>query len=164
MPIIIVAILVIALALYARKRNMDEIRRMEEECARKTALHEQRLEREAREVDAQCAGKPLEEQIRIRKDFCARLEADMKRHQARAKEIERRRKEAERTKEVSHGMSPGTQGALFFMAGVAVGSMGKKHGCHGASRHRDKSYGCGCTCEACLEGRHEDCHEDCELW
>lgn len=164
MPVIIVAILGIALVLYVRKRNMDEIRRMREESARESALYEQRLEREAREVDAKCAGKPVEEQVRIRDEFCARLEADMKRHQARFKEIERQRKAAERAKEERHGMSPGTQGALLFMAGAAVGSMGKKRGCSGASARRDRSHGCGCTCEACLEGRHEDCHGDCELW
>ena len=164
MPVIIVAILGIAFVLYVRKRNMDEIRRMREESARESALYEQRLEREAREVDAKCAGKPVEEQVRIREEFCARLEADMKRHQARFKEIERQRKATERAKEARHEMSPGTQGALLFMAGAAVGSMGKKRGCSGASGRRDRSHGCGCTCEACLEGRHEDCHGDCELW
>ncbi|MGI6353996.1 MAG: hypothetical protein ACOX6W_02705 [Lentisphaeria bacterium] len=165
MPVIIVAILGIALVLYVRKRNMDEIRRIQEDSARESALYEQRLEREAQEIENRCAGKPVEEQVKIREEFCARLEADMKRCQGRVREIERQRKAAERAKAASHGMSPGTQGALLFMAGAAVGSMGKKRGdCCGTSGRKDRSRGCGCTCEACLEGRHEDCHDDCELW
>lgn len=51
MPIVIIAILGIALILYARKRNSDEIRRIREKAERDAALYEQRLEREAREVE-----------------------------------------------------------------------------------------------------------------
>ena len=165
MPVIIVAILGIALVLYVRKRNMDEIRRMQEESARECALYEQRLEREAREVDAKCAGKPVEEQVRIREEFCTRLEADMKRHEARAREIEKARKAAEKARSKEYDMSPGTKGALLFMAGAAVGSMASKSSKSGcSSRRRNLSHGCGCDCDACLEGRHHDCEDDCELW
>lgn len=54
MPIVIIAILGIALVLYARKRNSDEIRRIREKAERDAALYEQRLEREAREVEERC--------------------------------------------------------------------------------------------------------------
>lgn len=53
------------------------------------------LEREAREVEERCAGRPVDEQVRICEEFSARLEADMKRHEARAREIEKARKAAE---------------------------------------------------------------------
>ena len=41
MPIVIIAILGIALVLYARKRNSDEIRRIREKAERDAALYEQ---------------------------------------------------------------------------------------------------------------------------
>ena len=165
MPLIIVVILGIALVLYVRKCNKDAIRRIREDSAREYAQYMEKLERERREVNAKCAGKPLEEQIQIRKEFCARLEADMKRQQARVKETERKRKAAERAGKAKQEMFLEMQGGLPFMSGAAVGSMGKKRGDgSGASKRRDRSHGCGCTCDACLEGRHEDCHDDCELW
>ena len=95
MPIVIIAILGIALVLYARKRNSDEIRRIREKAERDAALYEQRPEREAREVEERCSGRPVDEQVRICEEFSARLEADMKRHEARAREIEKARKAAE---------------------------------------------------------------------
>ena len=165
MPIVIIAIVGVALLLYARKRNSDEIRRIREKTEREVALHKQRLEREAREVEERCAGKPVEEQVRIREEFCARLEADMKRHEARASEIEKTRKAAEEARSKEYDMLPGTKGALLFMAGAAVGSMASKSresGC--SSRRRSLSHGCGCDCDACLEGRHHDCENNCELW
>ena len=119
MPIVIIAILGIALVLYARKRNSDEIRRIREKAERDAAL----LEREAREVEERCAGRPVDEQVRICEEFSARLEADMKRHEARAREIEKARKAAEEARSKEYDMSPGTKGALLFMAGAAVGSM-----------------------------------------
>jgi len=165
MPIVIIVILGIALLLYARKRNSDEIRRIREKAERDAALYEQRLEREAREVEERCAGKSVEEQVRIREEFCARLEADMKCHEARAREIEKARKAAEEARSKEYDMSPGTKGALLFMAGAAVGSMAsksRKSGC--SSRRRSMSHGCGCDCDDFLEGRHHDCEDDCELW
>lgn len=156
MPIVIIAILGIALVLYARKRNSDEIRRIREKAERDAALYEQRLEREAREV---------EEQVRIREEFCARLEADMKRHEARVREIEEARKAAEEARSKEYEMSPGTKGALLFMAGAAVGSMASRSRRSGSSsRRRSLSRGCGCDCDDCLEWRHEDCDDDCEHW
>ena len=123
MPIVIIAILGIALVLYARKRNSDEIRRIREKAERDAALYEQRPEREAREVEERCAGRPVDEQVRMCEEFSARLEADMKRHEARAREIEKARKAAEEARSKEYDMSPGTKGALLFMAGAAVGSM-----------------------------------------
>lgn len=81
------------------------------------------LEREAREVEERCAGRPVDEQVRICEEFSARLEADMKRHEARAREIEKARKAAEEARSKEYDMSPDTKGALLFMAGAAVGSM-----------------------------------------
>ena len=106
MPIVIIAILGIALVLYARKRNSDEIRRIREKAERDAAL----LEREAREVEERCAGRPVDEQVRICEEFSARLEADMKRHEARAREIEKARKAAEEARSKEYDMSPGTKG------------------------------------------------------
>ena len=126
MPIVIIAILGIALVLYARKRNSDEIRRIREKAERDAALYEQRPEREAREVEERCAGRPVDEQVRICEEFSARLEADMKRHEARAREIEKARKAAEEARSKEYDMSPSTKGALLFMAGAAVGSMASK--------------------------------------
>ena len=42
MPVIIVAILGIALVLYVRKRNMDEIRRIQEDSARELRYERKR--------------------------------------------------------------------------------------------------------------------------
>ena len=166
MPIVIAIIVILgmALVLYAQKRNSDEIRRIHEKAERECALHKQRLEREEREVEERCAGKSVEEKIRIREEFCARLEADTKRLEARIREIEKAKKAAEKARSKEYDMSPGTKVAFLFMGGAAVGSMGKKRGCRGTSGSKDRSHGCGCTCEACLEGRHEDCHDGCELW
>ena len=165
MPIVIIAIMGIALVLYARKRHSDEIRRIREMAERDAALYEQRLEREAREVEERCAGRPVDEQVRICEEFSARLEADMKRHEARAREIEKARKAAEEARSKEYDMSPGTQGALLFMAGAAVESMAsrsRKSGC--SSQRRSMSHGCRCDCDDCLEGRRGDCEDDCELW
>ena len=90
------------------------------------ALYEQRPEREAREVEDRCAGRPVDEQVRICEEFSARLEADMKRHEVRAREIEKARKAAEEARSKEYDMSPSTKGALLFMAGAAVGSMASK--------------------------------------
>lgn len=156
MPVVIIAILGIALLLYARKRNGDEIRRIRENAERDASLYRQRLEREAREVEERCAGKPVEEQVRIREEFCARLESDIKRHVARTREIEEARKAAEEARGKEYDMSPGTKGALLFMAGAAVGSMAGKSRKSGCSSRR-RSLSRGCDCDDCLEGRHEDC-------
>ena len=107
----------------ARKRNSDEIRRIREKAERDAALYEQRPEREAREVEERCAGRPVDEQVRMCEEFSARLEADMKRHEARAREIEKARKAAEEARSKEYDMSPGTKGALLYMADAAVGSM-----------------------------------------
>ena len=163
MPIVIIAILGIALVLYARKRNSDEIRRIRVKAERDAALYEQRPEREAREVEEWCAGRPVDEQVRICEEFSARLEADMKRHEARAREIEKARKGAEEARSKEYDMSPGTKGALLCMAGAAVGSMASRRS-GSSSRRRNLSQGCGCDCDDCLEGRRGDCEDDCELW
>ena len=139
-----------------------EIRRIREKAERDAALYEQRLEREAREVEERCAGKSVEEQVRIREEFCARLEVDMKRHEVRVREIEETRKAAEEARSKEYEMSPGTKGALLFMAGAAVGSIASRS--RRSGRWRSLSRGCGCECDECLEGRHEDCDDDCELW
>ena len=165
MPIVIIAILGIALVLYARTRNSDEIRRIREKAERDAALYEQRLECEAREVEERCAGRPVDEQVRICEEFSARLEADMKRHEAPPREIEKASKAAEEARSKEYDMSPGTKGALLFMAGAAVGSMAsrsRKSGC--SSQRRSMSHGCRCDCDDCLEGRRGDCEDDCELW
>ena len=162
--LIVIVILVIALAFSARERNREEIRRLHQDDL---DLHKKWLEREKRKVDERCAGKPVQEQVRIREEFCARLQADMKRHQARTRELERQRKAAERAEEARREMPPGMKEAFLFMAGAAaVDSMKQKQRAGGGAScgHRDKSRGCGCTCEACLEGRHEDCYDDCDLW
>ena len=164
MPVVIVAILGIALVLYVRKRNSDEIRRIQEESAREAALYEQRLDEEAQEVERKCLGKPVEEQVRIREEFCARLEAEMKRCQSRSKEIEKHKKAVLQAN--NQEISSGAQRPLPIMPEAKEHGSEKMHAdtsCASA-RRRDKSHGCGCTCEACLEGRHEDCLHDCELW
>ncbi len=167
MPIVIAIIVILgmALVLYAQKRNSDEIRRIHEKAERECALHKQRLEREEREVEERCAGKSVEEKIRIREEFCARLEADTKRLEARIREIEKAKKAAEKARSKEYDMSPGTKVAFLFMAGAAVGSMVSKSRKSSCSPQRKKlSHGCGCDCDDCLEGRHHDCEDDCELW
>ncbi len=89
----------------------------------------------------------------------------MKRHEARVREIEETRKAAEEARSKEYEMSPGTKGALLFMAGADVGSMASRSRRSGSSsRRRSLSRGCGCDCDDCLEGRHEDCDDDCEHW
>ena len=166
--VIIIAILGIALVLYlyAQVCNGNEICRSREKAKLNATLYEQRLEREAREVEERCAGKSFEERVRIREEFCARLEADAKRCEKRLREIERQRKAAEQTRRQENEMSPGTKDALLFMIGAAVVGMGKDHDRESRclSRRKDRSHGCGCDCDDCLEGRHEDCEDDCEIW
>ena len=159
----------------SREYSEEVSRRIQEDAER----HEKWLERKRREVDERCKGKPLREQMRIHEEYCAMLEADIQRNQARVREIERQRKAAERAADARSEMPPDMKEAFVFLAGAAaVDSMKRKQGAGGggSSGHRNKSHDCGCTCDACLEGRHEDCYDDydddcdddcnddCDLW
>ena len=165
MPLTIIVLMGIFFFYIIYKEGCYEAQRLEEKSRQQREWYEKMLDEEAKEVNARCAGKPVEEQVRIREEFCARLEADMKRTEARLKEIERREKAEERAQQAAYRKSQETtREALIFMSGLALGSMGKRDGSGGSSRRRSRSSSCGCTCEACLEGRHEDCHSGCEFW
>ena len=163
MSLIIAILFIIALILYERKHNRDELRRMDRECARDLARYRLQLDREWQELHEMCAGKSAKEKEQLYDEFRARRKKVVNRSLARLRELDRQEKAAGRTVEVSHGMSPGTKGALLLMAGAALGSMGKKNGSSNAYGHTDRSYGSGCSCEDYLDEQHEDCHDDSEL-
>ena len=143
---------------FYRDCNNAELRRIEEEAERERALYQQQLDREAQEVEAKCAGKSVEEQVRIREEFCAKLEDRIRHSEARAREIERMRKASQRAQREKDELSPGTKGALLFLSGVALGSMMNDQNKE-AKRPTRRSSSCGCLCEDCLD-EHEDCYHD----
>ena len=169
MEYIIAFIVVILIAVCIRKCQCDAIRRTEEEIRRNRALRD---EKNAREMEEKCLGKPLAEQAKIREEYRAKREAQLKFEQSYALYLDRKRiaaeaaEAAEMEQRKKHGMSRGTKDAMIFLAGAAVASMenDRQEESEGSSRRKNRSHGCGCDCDDCLEGRHEDCEDECELW
>lgn len=153
-------IILVILIIVAILDERNKARRMEREYAREETRFRLRLMRESEEVEAMCAGKSHEERARIHGEYCARLGEECKRLEARIRERERQRQAEEHMEKANREMSPGTKGALLFMAGAAVGSMGRKRGGVGISGLRDRSYGDEYSGEDCLEEQHEDGHDD----
>ena len=116
-------IILVILIIVAILDERNKARRMEREYAREETRFRLRLMRESEEVEAMCAGKSHEERARIHGEYCARLGEECKRLEARIRERERQRQAEEHMEKASREMSPGTKGALLFMAGAAVGSM-----------------------------------------
>ncbi len=134
---------------------------MEEEADRKSAQLKKRLEREARELDEKCAGKPPEEQARLRNEYCKKLEAEMRVFQRRAHEIGRQMQAKKQAKQKSDEMPSATNEPSIFHT---VTGMDEKKDSSTHSKRGKRSHACGCDCDDCLEGRHEDCEDDCDIW
>ncbi|MBQ7208918.1 MAG: hypothetical protein IJS01_14060 [Lentisphaeria bacterium] len=113
--------------------------------------YKQKLEREAREVEEKCAGKPAEEQIRIRRAYLAKLEAEVRRLRGSGEPQKRR------AVEPGESLSAGTKAALLVAGGIAAahvsdssaGGEGGTSGAAGLSAGCDCCDGggdCGCDC------------------
>lgn len=100
--------------------------------------YKQKFEREAREVEEKCAGKPLEEQLRIHRAYRAKLEA----------EVRRLRGAGEPQKEPGRGKTrlSGTEAVLPFAAGVIAANMmnDPSGGTGGAPDAAGPPVGCDC--------------------